>query len=166
MRVILSFLFIILRLVLHYFKNRHALQARGHRQDRTGTLDRFFMAAIRQNCMNGPACLVPLACLVLLLAAAGCSTLSVGDVSYGNGNLTVAVTGTGSPQTIGVQVRIFTLENFGQHELLSTGTTTQLTGKENTIDLPLSLSPGRYKLYVYLVRDGERETAVIRDITV
>jgi hypothetical protein len=141
------------------------LQARGQRQD-TGTLDRFFMAAIRQNCMNGRACLVPLACLVLLLAAAGCSTLSVGDVSYGNGNLTVAVTGTGSPETIGVQVRVFTLEDFGQHELLSTGTTTQLTGKENTIDLPLSLSPGRYKLYVYLVRDGERETAVIRDITV
>jgi hypothetical protein len=116
--------------------------------------------------MNGPAWLIPLACLSLLLAAAGCSTLSVGDVTYGNGNLSVAVAGTGTPENIGVQVRIFAIDEFGQHELLTTGTTVPVAGKGKVIDIPVSLEPGRYKLYVYLIRNGERETAVIRDISV
>jgi hypothetical protein len=116
--------------------------------------------------MKGPAWLIPLACLSLLLASAGCSTLSVGDVSYGNGNLSVAVAGTGAPENIGVQVRVFAIDDFGQHELMTTGTTTPIAGKENIIGIPVSLKPGKYKLYVYLIRDGERETAVIRDIVV
>jgi len=116
--------------------------------------------------MNGPAWLIPLACLTLLLVSAGCSTLSVGDVTYGDGNLSVAIAGTGAPENIGVQVRVFALDEFGQRELLTTGTTAQIGGNKDTVDIPVSLAPGRYKLYVYLTRDGERETAVIRDIAV
>jgi hypothetical protein len=78
----------------------------------------------------------------------------------------VAVAGPGTPQTVDIQVRVFTLDQFEQHDLVTTGTTATLTGIDNTISIPLHLAPGRYKLYVYLFENGERETAVIRDITV
>jgi hypothetical protein len=104
--------------------------------------------------------------LILLLAAAGCTTLSVGNVSYGAGNLTVTLANTGEPVETGIQVRVYTLDEFEQHELLTTGTTVTLTGTDNEVTIPLRLDPGRYKIYVYLTTDGKRNTAVIRDITV
>jgi len=116
--------------------------------------------------MNGRSYLLFGFFLILLLVAAGCTTLSVGNVSYGAGNLTVTIANTGEPVDTGVQVRIFTLNEFEQHELLTTGTTVMLSGTGTTVTLPLHLDPGRYKIYVYLTTNGERETAVIRDITV
>jgi len=104
--------------------------------------------------------------LVLFLLTAGCTSLSVGNVSYGNDNLTVAVAGPGIPQTVGVQVRVFTLDQFTQHDFLTTGATVNLTGTDSNVTIPVHLDPGRYKLYVYIIENGERETAVIRDITV
>ena len=92
--------------------------------------------------------------------------LSVGDVSYGAGNLTLPITNTCDPVETGVQVRVYTLNEFEQHELLTTGTTVTLNGTDTTVLIPLHLDPGRYKIYVYLTTKGQRETAVIRDITV
>jgi hypothetical protein len=37
---------------------------------------------------------------------------------------------------------------------------------DNNVFIPLSLKPGKYKLNMYLIQDGERKTAVIRDIVV
>ena len=116
--------------------------------------------------MTGRSCLLFGFLLVLLLAAAGCTTLSVGNVSYGAGNLTVTITNNRDPVDTGIQVRIYKLNEFEQHELLTTGTTVTLTGTDNTVTIPLRLDPGRYKIYVYLTTNGQRETAVIRDITV
>jgi len=116
--------------------------------------------------MTGRWCLLMGVFLILCLTAAGCTTLPVGDVSYGNGNLMVVVAGPGTPVDVGVQVTVYTLDQFEQHELLTTGTTATLTGNENTVMIPVKLSPGSYKIYVYITRNGERETAVIRDITV
>jgi uncharacterized protein (DUF2141 family) len=116
--------------------------------------------------MTGRSCLLSGFFLLLLLAAAGCTTLSVGNVAYGAGNLTVTITNTRDPVDTGIQVRVYKLDEFEQHELQTTGTTVTLTGTENTVAIPLHLDPGRYKLYVYLTKNGQRETAVIRDITV
>ncbi|MFA5236917.1 MAG: hypothetical protein WC362_03570 [Methanoregula sp.] len=116
--------------------------------------------------MTGRSCLLLGVFLLLLLAAAGCTMLSVGDVSYGAGNLTIPIRDAGDPVDTGVQVRVYSLTDFEQHELLTAGTTVTLAGTENTVTIPLRLDPGRYKIYVYLTRDGQRETAVIRDITV
>ena len=116
--------------------------------------------------MTGRSCLFLGFFLILLLAVAGCTTLSVGDVSYGAGNLSVTISGTGDKVDTGIQVRVYELNEFEQHELLTTGTTVTLTGTETTIAIPLHLDPGRYKIYVYVTSSGERETAVIRDITV
>jgi hypothetical protein len=104
--------------------------------------------------------------LVLFLVTAGCISLSVGNISYGNDNLTVAVAGPGTPQVIYVQVRVFTLDQFEQQDLLTTGISANLTGAETNVTIPMHLDPGRYKMYVYVFQNGERETAVIRDITV
>ena len=116
--------------------------------------------------MTGRWCLLVGVFLVLFLSTAGCTTLQVGDVSYGNGNLTVGVAGPANPVDVGVQVTVYTLDQFEQHELLTTGTTATLTGNENTVTIPVQLEPGSYKIYVYITRNGERETAIIRDITV
>ncbi len=116
--------------------------------------------------MTGRWCLLFGLLLGLLLVTAGCTSLSIGNVAYGNGNLTVGVAGPGTPLNVGVQVRVFTLDQFEQHELLTTGTTVTLTGAQNTVTIPLQLAPGNYKIYIYLTENGERETAVIRDITV
>ena len=70
------------------------------------------------------------------------------------------------PVNTGVQVRVYKLDEFEQHELLTTGITSTLNGTENTVEIPLRLDPGRYKIYVYLTTNGQREAAVIRDITV
>ena len=36
----------------------------------------------------------------------------------------------------------------------------------NSIVVPANLPAGNYKLYIYLIQDGERKSAVIRDIGV
>ena len=104
--------------------------------------------------------------LVLLFLAAGCTSLSVGNVSYGAGNLSVTIAGAGTPAGTGVQVRVYQLDEFEQHELLTTGTTATLSGTETTVAIPMHLDPGRYKIFVYLTTGGQREAAVIRDISV
>lgn len=102
----------------------------------------------------------------MLFFTAGCVSSAVGDVGYNHGNITIAIDHSGAPVETGVQARIFTLSEFEQHELLTTGTDVTLATGKNSIVLPVSLSPGRYKIFVYLTTDGQRETAVIRDISV
>lgn len=116
--------------------------------------------------MNGRSSLAVIFLLLLFPVIAGCVSPSIGDVSYADGNMTVAITHTGKPVDAGVQVRIFTLGEFEQHDLLTTGTSLTLSEGGNSAVIPVSLDPGRYKLYVYLTANGEREAAVIRDIEV
>jgi hypothetical protein len=116
--------------------------------------------------MNGRSWLPLGFFLILLVLAAGCTSLSVGNVSYGAGNLSVTIAGAGTPAGTGVQVRVYKLDEFEQHELLTTGTTATLSGTETTVAIPMHLDPGRYKIFVYLTTGGQREAAVIRDIAV
>ena len=104
--------------------------------------------------------------LFMLISVAGCISLSVGDVTYSNSSLLIGITGPATPQESVVQVTVYEVDEFSQHEVLTTWTTVTPDGSERTVGVPADLGPGRYKIYVYLTRDGERETAVIRDITV
>jgi len=104
--------------------------------------------------------------LFILLLSTGCTSLSIGNLVYNNGNVTVAVSGLGNPVTAGVEVHIFSIEAIEQHELLVTGITTTLHEGNNLVSVPVNLTTGKYKIYVYLVVNGERETAAIRDISV
>jgi hypothetical protein len=42
----------------------------------------------------------------------------------------------------------------------------KLASGENSVRIPVTLRPGTYKLNIYLIQEGERKTAVIRDIVV
>lgn len=116
--------------------------------------------------MTRRSCLFFGGILVLLLIAAGCITLPIGDVSYHAEKLSVTITNPTNPVDVGIQVRVYSIHEFEQHELLTTGTTVTLEKNENTVTMPLHLDPGKYKIYVYLTTNGVRETAVIRDIVV
>jgi hypothetical protein len=53
-----------------------------------------------------------------------------------------------------------------QQEENVTMTPVKLESGNNTILIPGTFKPGTYKLYMYVLRNGDRETAVIRDIVV
>jgi hypothetical protein len=103
--------------------------------------------------------------IVIAVIATGCISFSVGTVSYSNNNLTVYVTG-GTPATANLQVRVFEVQDLGQKEIGVPIVPVTLKSGGNVITVPFHLEPGTYKLYIYLIVDGKREPAVIRDIMV
>jgi urease beta subunit len=105
-------------------------------------------------------------CIMLLLFSAGCTSLAVNTVRYDHGNLSVSVTNSGNPVDAGVQVRIFQVNGLSQQEREVTGAPAYLPAGTHLIDIPVQMEPGSYKLYVYLTINGERQTAVIRDMVV
>ncbi len=114
-------------------------------------------------------CSVPFA-VVLVLAAtilgAGCTTSTIGDVVYDNGTLQVPITCTGETGDMFIQVTVYRIADFHQEELASVQQPVTLVSGENRVSVPLPLSPGSYKLYIYILTPGGRQTATIRDIVV
>jgi len=110
------------------------------------------------------------AVLVFVLAAlaisAGCSTTTIGDVSYAAKNLTAIITSGGPPSDAYIQVTVYRTTGLSQQEYTVVSTPVSLTNGTNRVTVPADLEPGNYKLYVYLIRNGERSSAVIRDIGV
>jgi len=104
--------------------------------------------------------------LVILTLFAGCSSVAIGDVSYGNGTLAVPVTSTSGPSDAFIQVTVYTITDFHQEELITIQQPVSLATGINTLTVPLPLEPGRYKLYIYILKPDERQTATIRDIVV
>ena len=109
-----------------------------------------------------------LACTLAMIAAsgAGCTSATIGDVSYGNGTLTVPVTSTATPAGTFIQVTVYEIRDFRQLETKTVQQPVTLGAGETRVQVPLSLSPGQYKLYIYILTPGERQTATIRDIVV
>ena len=116
--------------------------------------------------MTGRGCIPLVFCLCMILAAAGCTSVSVGDVAYTSNNLTATISNPGTPLSVGVQATVYSLSEFGQDELSYNATTANLSGSENTVVIPLHLDPGKYRIFIYITDNGERISAVIRDITV
>jgi hypothetical protein len=103
---------------------------------------------------------------VLFLCCAGCLSTSVGDTRYDNGSVIVQVGNTGEPADVSVQVTIYRIANLTQEKYTVVSAPATLTREENEIVIPARLEKGSYKLYVYVLGDGDRKTAVIRDIVV
>lgn len=111
----------------------------------------------------------PFACaflVVLMIASTGCTGVSIGEVSYSKGMLDVPVTNTGAESEAFVQVTVYEIVDFHQQEFLFVQEPVTLNTGENAVSVPVDLPPGDYKLYVYVLKPGERETATIRDIRV
>lgn len=108
------------------------------------------------------------ACVLVLLlaAAAGCSSAAIGEISYGNGTVTVPVTSSGGPCDALVQLTVYEVRDFHQQEMTTIQQPVTLEQGENCVRVPAILGPGNYKIYVYVLKPGERQTATIRDITV
>ena len=104
--------------------------------------------------------------LVLLALVAGCVSAGIGDAGYSGGRIYTNITNTGEPSGGYVQVTIYQIRDFHQQELTVVSSPVSLKTGENTIFYPVELEPGEYKLYVYLIQNGERQTAVVRNIVV
>ena len=108
------------------------------------------------------------ACVLVLLlaAAAGCSSAAIGEISYGNGTVTVPVTSTGDPCDALVQLTVYEVRDFHQQEMTTIQQPVTLEQGENCVQVPVALGPGSYKIYIYVLKPGERQTATIRDIII
>jgi len=107
-----------------------------------------------------------LAVLVLFCVVCGCVSSSIGDISYKNGGLAAIINNPGQPTNAFVQVTIYQVTGLSQQEQSVVMTSVKLKSGDNNVFIPVVLKPGNYKLNIYLIQDGERKTAVIRDIVV
>jgi hypothetical protein len=106
-------------------------------------------------------------CLVLSLLCAGCTSATVGDASYHDHAVSVQITNTGEPASnVTVQVTAYRIQNLHQEIYTIAEVPVTIPSGETRVYVPVELEPGRYKLYIYVLRDGDRKNAVIRDITV
>jgi hypothetical protein len=107
-----------------------------------------------------------LAILVLFSVVCGCVSSSIGTVSYTDKGIATTITNPGQPTNAFVQVTVFQVTGLSQQEQSYVMHPVRLENGDNNVFIPLMLKPGNYKLNIYLIQDGERKTAVIRDIAV
>jgi hypothetical protein len=110
--------------------------------------------------------LAGLALIVLFSVVCGCVSSSIGEVSYTNNGLAATISNPGQPANAFVQVTIYQVTGLSQQEQSFVMHPVRLDNGDNKVFIPLNLQPGTYKLNMYLIQDGERKTAVIRDIVV
>src|SRR5512133_1858743 len=113
-------------------------------------------------CNPFPGCIVV---LLMLILCTGCTTIEIGDARYTNGTISLPVSNTGSPSEGYIQVTVYEIRNNQQEETDVFYAPLVLQQGKNTAFVPGSLEPGQYKLYFYLIQNGERRAAAIRDIT-
>lgn len=130
-----------------------------------------FYGSTSQICfMSGPSRILTAgswAVIVLVLSlCAGCLATTVGDTGYENQSVRTTITHTGAPADLRVQVTAYRITGFSQEPFGVFDAPVSLMPGENTVFVPADLPPGSYKLYIYVLGDNDRKTAVIRDITV
>lgn len=104
--------------------------------------------------------------LVLFQIISGCTTVSIGNSGYANSSLSLTISNDGAPSGGFIQVTVYEISNNRQEETGTFFAPLDLKQGENTAYIPVTLKPGQYKLYFYLIQNGERKAAVIRDIVV
>jgi len=97
---------------------------------------------------------------------AACVSTSIGNVSYSGDGITLTLSHDGEPSEGFVQVTVYKIKNNQQEETDVLFAPLALKRGENTAFIPGTLEPGQYKLYIYLIQDGERKAATIRDLVV
>ena len=100
------------------------------------------------------------------LVTGGCISATIGDVKYEENQISVAIENPYPASDTTLQVTIYRILDLRQQEIATVWNTTTINKGSTTIILPCHLEGGTYKLYLYLLQNGERKTAVIRDIVV
>jgi hypothetical protein len=111
-----------------------------------------------------PACIGLL--LIFFMVLSGCVSTSIGEVGYAGDGLTAKINNPDGPSDAFVQVTIYQVTGLTQQEYSVVMAPAKLLTGSNTVLIPVALGPGTYKLKMYLIQNGERKTAVIRDIVV
>lgn len=96
----------------------------------------------------------------------GCTSTTVGNTWYENQSVRTTISHSGEPANLTVQVTVHRIETMSQEFYTVLSTPVSLPQGETIVTIPGELPPGSYKLYVYVLGDNDRKTAVIRDITV
>ena len=104
--------------------------------------------------------------ILVLSLCAGCLATTVGDTWYENQSVRTTITHTGAPADLRVQVTVYRISGLSQEPYAVFDAPVSLTAGNNPVSVPGELPPGSYKLYIYVLGDNDRKTAVIRDITV
>lgn len=107
-----------------------------------------------------------LSVLFMVLLCAGCLSTEVGDTRYDNRSVQISISHAGDPVDVHIQVSVFRIAGMTQEQYTIVSAPATLVNGENLVSVPVELKPGSYKLFVYVLRDGDRKTAVIRDIVV
>jgi hypothetical protein len=110
--------------------------------------------------------LLCLGVLFVTLLFSGCTTIDIGNAEYANNTVLLPITNTGVPSEGYIQVTVYEITNNQQEETDVLYAPLALQQGENTALIPGTLEPGQYKLYIYLIQNGERKAATIRDIVV
>jgi len=104
--------------------------------------------------------------VISLSLCSGCVSTTVGNTWYENQSVRTTISHTGEPADLTVQVTVHRLGNLDQEFYTVFSTPVSLSQGETLVTIPGELPPGSYKLFVYVLGDNDRKTAVIRDITV
>jgi len=104
--------------------------------------------------------------VICALFSAACVSTTIGNVAYSEGNISLSVTNAGGPSEGYVQVTVYEIKNNRQEEADVLYAPLTLQQGENTAVIHGTLRPGQYKLYIYLIQNGERKAATIRDLVV
>jgi hypothetical protein len=106
------------------------------------------------------------AVLILIVISIGCTTTAIGDAAYRNGTITVSISNAGDPGEAFIQITVYEIKDLHQQKMTVLQTPVILQHGQNEVVIPVTLSPGTYKLYIYILKPDQRETATIRDIVV
>ena len=104
--------------------------------------------------------------LTLISICAGCLSTGIGDTGYSNNSVTVNISHAAEPMEVSVLVTVYRITNMTQEKYTVVSAPATLGKGENVVAIPVRLDPGNYKLYIYVLSNGDRKTAVIRDIVV
>ncbi|MDD5143662.1 hypothetical protein [Methanoregula sp.] len=104
--------------------------------------------------------------VICLSLCSGCISTTVGNTWYENQSVRTTISHAGEPADLTVQVTVFKIGHIDQHIYTVLSTPVSLSRGDTLVTIPVDLPPGSYKLYVYVLGDNDRKTAVIRDITV
>jgi hypothetical protein len=104
--------------------------------------------------------------LILVMVCVGCISVNTGDTSYRNRSIMVQITNTGEPADATVQVTAYRIQDLHQQLYGIGDVPATIRNGETDVAVPIDLEPGTYKIYIYVTSNGERKTAVIRDIMV
>ena len=100
------------------------------------------------------------------LFSAACVSTTIGEAAYSGSGLSLSLSHTGEPSEGYVQVTVYEIKDNQQEETDVFYAPLALQQGDTTAFIPGTLDPGQYKLYIYLIQNGERKTAAIRDIVV